>query len=106
MKIYQILIFGLLLTYISSACTKVTGVSSLKDCGKLDDDEKKAGLTHCCFYQAGEMKACSAVTQEAFDNIQKSKGSTTYGGVTYKYECYVSYLKFGIINLLIAALWL
>lgn len=106
MKIYQILIFGLLLAFISSTCTTLTGVSSLKDCGKLSDDEKNAGLTHCCFSQAGELKVCSAVTQEAYDNIKKSKGSTTVGGVTYKYECYVSYLKFGIINLLIAALWL
>ena len=105
MKIYQILIFGLLLAFISSTCTAVTGVSSLKDCGKLDDYEKKAGATHCCFYQAGESKVCSPVNQEAYDNIKKAK-ETTIDGVKYKYDCYVSYLKFGIINLLIAAFWL
>ena len=106
MKIYQILIFGLLLAFISSTCTALTGVSSLKDCGKLDDSEKKAGLTHCCYSEAGSIKACSAIDQDAYDSIKKSKGSTTVGGVTYKYECYVSYLKFGIINLLIASFWL
>ena len=106
MKIYQILIFGLLLTFISSKCTTSTGVSSLKDCGKLDETEKKAGLIHCCYSEYGETKVCTAIDQGTFDSLQNSKGSHTEGEVTYKYECYVSYLKFGIINLLIAALWL
>lgn len=105
MKIYQIFIFGVLFTFISSTCASVNNIKSIKDCGELSQEEKDGGLTHCCFVQAGEDKGCSPVTDEMYDAYKKTK-STTVGGVTYKYECYLPYLKFGFLNLIFATLWI
>ena len=106
MKLYQIFILGLLFTLISSTFNYDDKIESLKDCGELDETEKKNGKTHCCFVQAGETKFCFPYSQDEYDAFKKSEGSTQVGGQTYKYECNLPYLKLGFLSLIFGFLWI
>ena len=72
MKLYAILVFGLLFTYIKSTClaldNKLTGV---KDCGQLSSAEKEEGKTHCCFAQVGEEKTCYPMDDKTYKEKKK-----------------------------------
>ena len=105
MKIYQIFIFGVLFTFISSTCRSLNNIESIKDCGELSQEEKDERNTLCCFYQVGEDKGCMPLPDEVYDAYKKAK-STTLNGKTVKYECYLPYLKFGFLNLIFATLWI
>ena len=101
MIIYKILILGLLFAFISSTCTSIDpNMKSVDDCGKLDEKEKSEGKTHCCFAQVGKTKVCAAYSQEEYDEKKNSQGTTEVDGITYKYYCYVQYLKLGFLNLI------
>ena len=107
MKLYAILVFGLLLTYIKSTCTTVdNSLRSVKDCGKLDSTEKNNGKTHCCFAQTGEIKVCAAYDDEEYEESKGGIGSVVNDGITYKFECDLKYIKLGLLQLIFFALWI
>ena len=107
MKLYAILVFGLLFTYIKSTCLAVdNNLTGVKDCGKLSSAEKEEGKTHWCFAQVGPDKACYPYDDKGYKEKEKSQGTVVENGITYVFECYLPYIKLGLFNLLFFALWI
>lgn len=110
MKLYQIALFLLLVSYVYSAdtdCILIANPSKKADCNeKLSETDKNVlKYTHCCYQEFGDLKSCVPVTQEGFEAIGKSDKSTNTAkqvasDIHYKIECNSQYITIGIINLL------
>ena len=107
MKIHQILILGLLFTFVSSTCSSTSmNFKSLDECGKLSQEEKDNGKTHCCFAKKGDIGVCVAYSDSEYDVYKDSQGSTVLDGESYTYKCYLPYLKFGFLNIIFFSLFI
>ena len=116
MKFYQVLLLVLCisisLSILNPGCGDAPNDSKDKCNGKLTDDQKNKGYTHCCFYRykaekQDEVKNCMAINQYQFDHISDflTKGQMwTYGTDDYNFECSSTYFKLSLLSLILILL--
>lgn len=112
MKIYQIILIALCLTFALNCGVKIDETPDKGKCnGSLTDDEKNKGYTHCCFvrYQAekqDEYKGCTRMNKYQFDHLIDHLKDAYYqaGTEDYNIECSSSYFKLGLLSLILILL--
>ena len=78
MKIYQFLIFTILVIYIYNECATSINIDKYKDCTSRTFSvvEKLLGYVHCCYINGvsenEEIKRCIPLTQSNYDNIEET----------------------------------
>ena len=129
MKINQIIIFALLIVYISSqipcaTVSTVTSPSKPEDCGDLTDAQKKQKYTKCCLvkyddianvdgsysysssltptWQDGKPK-CEAYREKTLKNLKTyiKYYEVEYGVEKMEIDCNSNYIKLSLIGLLL-----
>ena len=101
MKIHYIIVLGCLIALLSSTtleedCFSIDTPLNEKDCnGKLSQEEKDEGYKYCCYIEEGGEPYCAPVTKELYDEFK------TYDKEKGTYECHSSYLKKGLLYLVL-----
>ena len=106
MKIHYIIVLGCLIALLSSTsledegCSGIDSPSNYKDCnGKLSKVEEDAGYKYCCYIkEEGGNPYCEPYTKEDYDKIKDSDDEPE------AFRCYSSYLKKGLLYLVLFSL--
>ena len=102
MKFYEIILFAsIILSIYSDLCGIAINPDSRKDCDKL---EKTTSFPYCCFIKGkdaekNEVKNCSPISQNDYDNIKEYKKTLEkLGGSIKKIDCKSIYLELSILS--------
>ena len=108
MKIFQIILFTTLVIFIHNTCTKLSDVTSYRECHNRELNAlEKIGASYCCYYYtvdgSDEVKRCLPYSQNQYDNIQDTINSieSTLGVKVKSLDCKSSYLQIGLLGLLL-----
>ena len=102
MKIHYIIVLGCLIALLSSTsleqdCLDIEEPLNYTACnGKLSQADKDEGYKYCCYIkEEGGQPICLPYTQEDYNQLKKSNG------VQGTYKCHSSYLKKGLLYLVL-----
>lgn len=112
MKIYQIILIALCITFALTCGVKPDETPDKEKCnGSLTEDEKNKGYTHCCFVRyklekQEEQKSCSRINKYQFDHMIDFLKQTYFeiGTDDFNMECSSSYFKLGLLSLILILL--
>ena len=102
MKLYLLVVLiSLISLSISQNTCALTASPSKSTCNSaLSESDKKSGFKYCCYQEIESVKVCVPYTQDLYDAIGKAKKSDIKGTI----ECKSTYLKLGLLGLVIFAL--
>ena len=104
MKLYVLVVLiSLIGLSISQNSCLLTASPSKKTCNAALSESDKASqyqYKYCCYTEYESLKACVPYTQDMYDAIGKAKKSDIKG----KIECKSTFLKLGLLGLVIFAL--
>ena len=102
MKIHYIIVLGCLIALLSSTsleqdCVDIEEPLNYTACnGKLSQAEKDEGYKYCCYFEGeGGYSYCDRYTQEDYNQLKK------YDKEVGTYKCHSSYLKKGLLYLVL-----
>ena len=102
MKLYLLVVLiSLISLSISQNSCILTASPSKETCNSaLSESDKTSKFKYCCYQEYESLKTCVPYTQDMYDAIGKAKKSDIKG----KIECKSTYLKLGLLGLVLFAL--